>query len=105
MLGLAIGDALGQPFEFSSAHQIIQSGWDGGMTYGDVWKLDPGKWTDDTKMALCIAESLLEKKGFDINDVAQKYIEWVETGDLRGIGMTCEASINRMKAGIPPLEC
>lgn len=105
MLGLAIGDALGQPFEFSSSHQIIQSGWDGSMTYGDVWKLDPGKWTDDTKMALCIAESLLEKREFNVYEVAKKYIEWVKTGDLRGIGMTCEASINRMQAGIHPLEC
>ena len=105
MLGLAIGDALGQPFEFSSAHQIIQSGWDGSMTYGDIWKLEPGQWTDDTKMALCIAESLLEKGRFDINSVSQKYVEWLDSGDLRGIGGTCLTSIRRIKMGHDPLKC
>jgi ADP-ribosyl-[dinitrogen reductase] hydrolase len=105
ILGLAIGDALGQPFEFSSAQQIIQSGWDGGMTYGDIWKLEAGQWTDDTKMALCIAESLLEKGGFDITDLSQRYVQWLDGGDLRGIGGTCLTSIRRIKMGHDPLKC
>ena len=101
MLGLAVGDALGQPFEFASIDAIIRSGWDGSMIYGDVWRLQPGQWTDDTKMALCIAESLLEQKEFQLSHVAQKYVEWVETGDLRGIGNTCGAAIRRIAAGYP----
>ena len=105
MLGLAIGDALGQPFEFSSTHQIIQSGWDGSMTYGDIWKLEPGQWTDDTKMALCIAESLLEQGRFSVEGVSQKYVEWLDSGDLRGIGGTCLNSIRRIKMGMDPLKC
>ena len=105
MLGLAIGDALGQPFEFSSAKQIIQSGWDGGMTYGDVWKLNPGQYTDDTLMALCIAKSLIEMGRFDLADVGEKYVEWVNTGDLRGIGNTCATSIHRIRMGYPLLKC
>jgi len=101
LLGLAIGDALGQPFEFSSTLNIIKSGWDGGMQYGDVWKLKAGQWTDDTKMALCIAESLLERRKFDSTDLGQKYIAWVKTGDTRGIGATCHQSISKIERGMP----
>lgn len=70
-----------------------------------MWNLKPGQYTDDTKMALCIAESLLEQKGFNADRVALKYIEWVESGDLRGIGMTCERSIYNMIRGLPLSEC
>ena len=75
LLGLAIGDALGQPFEFSSADMIINSGWNGDMAgssfgFKGMWNLNPGQWTDDTKMALCITNSLLSKKEFDVSDVA-----------------------------------
>lgn len=105
MLGLAIGDALGQPFEFNSTSQIIQSGWNGSMTHGTTWKLKPGQWTDDTKMALCIAESLLEFRQFSIDGVSKKYVEWLDSGDLRGIGGTCLNSIRRIKMGMNPLQC
>lgn len=99
MLGLAIGDALGQPFEFSDIKKILATGWDGSFIPGMVWNLKPGQWTDDTKMALCIANSLIEKKSFDADDVATRYIEWVKTGDLRGIGQTCEKAIYRLSSG------
>lgn len=100
MLGLAIGDALGQPFEFSDTQKILATGWDGTFIPGMVWNLEPGKWTDDTKMALAIAESILEHKKFDGDRVALKYIDWVRTGDLRGIGVTCERAINKLSRGV-----
>lgn len=99
MLGLAIGDALGQPFEFSDTKQILATRWDGTFVPGMVWNLDPGKWTDDTKMALAIARSILEHKGFDGDRVALQYIDWVKSGDLRGIGITCERAINKLING------
>jgi ADP-ribosyl-[dinitrogen reductase] hydrolase len=110
LLGLAIGDALGQPFEFNSAENIIKSGWQGGFEegvfgFGGMWNLKPGQFTDDTKMGLAIAESLIESDGFDENHLAQKYIEWVESKDLRGIGIQTEKAIHNMMRGIPPLEC
>ena len=105
MLGLAIGDALGQPFEFQSAQKISESSWKGNYIYGNVWKLEAGQWTDDTKMALCIADSLLENKKFDVDDIAKRYIKWVESGDLRGIGNRCAAAINRMERGLPFIKC
>jgi len=109
LLGLAIGDALGQPFEFSTAKQIIESGWKGDLInssfgYEGMFKLDQGQWTDDTKMALCIANSLIDQDGFDIDDLAKKYIAWVESRDVRGIGIRTESSIHNMMRGISPLE-
>lgn len=109
VLGLAIGDALGQPFEFSTSDQIIKSGWKGdliGSTYGfeGMWNLDPGQYTDDTMMALCISNSLLDKDEFDLDDVAKKYIGWVESRDLRGIGIRTERSIHNLIRGISPKE-
>lgn len=104
LLGLAIGDALGQPFEFCSADKIKKSGWNGEMQDGDVWNLNAGQYTDDTLMALAIVESLLEQKDFVAEKVAQKYMAWVESGDLRGIGMTCERAIYKMAQGVPLSE-
>lgn len=109
LLGLAVGDALGQPFEFSTSDQIIKSGWKGNMKEGSrgfqgMWNLKPGQYTDDTKMALCLSNSLIEKGEFDLDDVSKKYIEWVESRDVRGIGIRTEAAIHNMMRGISPLE-
>jgi ADP-ribosyl-[dinitrogen reductase] hydrolase len=104
ILGLAIGDALGQPFEFSNSKQISDTKWKGDFTYGNLWKLKAGSWTDDTKMALCIARCLAEQPDFDVNVVAQGYVDWVKSGDLRGIGNTCERSISNLFQGMSPLE-
>ena len=109
ILGLAIGDALGQPFEFFSAEDIIKTNWQGNFLpgargYQDQFKLDAGQWTDDTKMALCIAESLIESNGFDVDNLAAKYVGWIKSGDLRGIGGKTKASLNNIARGVPPLE-
>ena len=104
LLGLAIGDALGQPFEFMSNGLIDAAGWEGNFVFGDTWNLQPGKYTDDTKMALCIARSLTEKKTLAIPDIADRYVDWVKSGDLRGIGATCEKSINNLMNGISPTQ-
>lgn len=57
MLGLAAGDALGTNLEFErpGAFQPIED-----MIGGGPFRLNPGQWTDDTSMALCLAASLIE---------------------------------------------
>lgn len=100
ILGLAIGDALGQPFEFSNPKQIIASNWTGNFVNRNKKSpRKPGQWTDDTIMALCIANSLIENKGFNPEDIVKRYVEWFHTGDLRGIGMRCESAIRKLIAG------
>lgn len=62
LLGLAVGDALGTTLEFKSPGTFnpIED-----MVGGGPFRLQPGEWTDDTSMALCLAASLAEKASFD----------------------------------------
>lgn len=77
MLGLAIGDAMGAPVEFQPAGTFppVTEYREGG-----VFNLPEGFWTDDTSMALCLADSLLEVGGYDSFDVMNKYISWRDNG-------------------------
>ena len=62
LLGLACGDAVGASVEFQPRGTFPPvTGMDGGGPFG----LEPGEWTDDTSMALCLAASLLCQGGFD----------------------------------------
>jgi len=56
------------------------------MIGGGPFVRKPGEWTDDTSMALCLAESLIEKRGFYANDQMDRYCNWHEEGYLSGTG-------------------
>jgi ADP-ribosyl-[dinitrogen reductase] hydrolase len=58
------------------------------MIGGGPFGLKPGQWTDDTSMALCLAESLLERDGFDARDQMSRYLNWWKWGYLSSTG-TC----------------
>ncbi|TBH21958.1 ADP-ribosylglycohydrolase [Thermus thermamylovorans] len=78
LLGLAVGDALGAQVEFQPKGSFPPiSQMEGGGPHG----LPPGAWTDDTSMALCLAESLLER-GFDPGDQMARYLHWYREGYL-----------------------
>ncbi len=83
MLGLAAGDALGTTLEFRApgtfrpVDDIV-----GGGPFG----LRPGQWTDDTSMALCLAESLVERRGFDPADQLERYVRWYREGHMSSTG-------------------
>ncbi len=79
LLGLATGDALGTTLEFrppGSFEPITD------MVGGGPFRLEPGMWTDDTSMALCLAESLIECKAFDPEDQMRRYVCWYQEGHL-----------------------
>jgi ADP-ribosylglycohydrolase len=82
-LGLAVGDALGAPVEFYPPGFFKPLS---DMVGGGYFDLKPGQWTDDTSMALCLAESLIEKKGFDPLDQMKRYLRWYEEGHLSSTG-------------------
>lgn len=84
LLGLAIGDAIGTALEFVSREQITEPLTD--MVGGGPFNLQPGQWTDDTSMALCLGESLLEH-GFDMHDQLNRYLDWYEYGYMSSTGM------------------
>jgi ADP-ribosyl-[dinitrogen reductase] hydrolase len=84
LLGLAVGDALGAPFEAAPsarARRAVERGLE--MTGGGAWA--PGEWTDDTALALALAESIAARGLLDTDDLAARYIAWATT-DGKGIG-------------------
>ncbi len=82
-MGLAVGDALGTTVEFSPPGSFpAMTELVGGGPFG----LKAGQWTDDTSMALCLAESLLECDGMDLKDQAERYIRWWREGHLSSTG-------------------
>ena len=98
LLGLATGDALGTTLEFKrpGSFRPIDD-----MVGGGPFRLAPGMWTDDTSMALCLAESLIERQGFDPEDQMRRYVRWFEEGHLSSngycfdIGTTTRESLMR----------
>ena len=100
LLGLAAGDALGttlefkRPGTFQPIHDIIGGG---------PFRLQPGQWTDDTSMALCLAASLIESGEFDAMDQMQRYVRWWQEGYLSStglcfdIGTTIRSALSRFR--------
>jgi ADP-ribosyl-[dinitrogen reductase] hydrolase len=83
LLGLAAGDALGTTLEFKSpgTFEPITD-----MVGRGPFRLAAGQWTDDTSMALCLAESLIECGGFDARDQMERYVRWWREGHLSPTG-------------------
>jgi len=100
LVGCAVGDALGMPFEMKSPISPALVEWDGLFKAGGTfWKGNAGQWTDDTKMTVALASSLVECKGFDPANVAQKYLDWYNSGNTRGIGSTTAEAMVNLKLG------
>ena len=76
LLGLAIGDALGAAVEFRrpGSFQLVT-----GYRAGGPHRLDPGQWTDDTSMALALADSMASV-GWDLQDQMRRYTRWWREG-------------------------
>ena len=83
LLGLAVGDALGTVLEFERPGSFVPIT---DMIGGGRFHLQPGQWTDDTSLALCLAESLIERNGFDPVDQLTRYCRWWWTGHLSSTG-------------------
>jgi ADP-ribosylglycohydrolase len=98
LLGLACGDALGTALEFKppGTFNPITT-----MIGGGPFKMKAGQWTDDTSMALCLGESLVECSGFEAVDQMQRYIRWWQDGYLSvkgycfDIGLTVAAALGK----------
>lgn len=85
LLGLAVGDAVGTTLEFKR-RGTFEPVTD--MVGGGPFNLQPGQWTDDTSMALCLATSLVEQNRFDPRDQMERYCRWAGEGYLSSTG-TC----------------
>ena len=74
MMGLAIGDALGVPVEFSSREELHKNPVTDMLEYG-THNQPKGTWSDDSSMAFCTVISLTEK-GLDIEDIRKRFEDW-----------------------------
>jgi ADP-ribosyl-[dinitrogen reductase] hydrolase len=90
MLGLACGDALGAPAEFLGPATLEERfGRLTDMVGGGIWA--PGEWTDDTGMALCVAEGILEAPDDPLPAIGRRFLEWQQTA--KDVGSTIRAAL------------
>jgi ADP-ribosylglycohydrolase len=97
LIGLAVGNALGAAVEFKSPGSFAPVT---GYRSGGPHRLEAGEWTDDTSMALALADSIATA-GWDLNDQASRYVQWWQTGkySVNGrcfdIGITTSSALSR----------
>jgi ADP-ribosyl-[dinitrogen reductase] hydrolase len=100
MLGLAVGDALGTTLEFRPAGTFTPID---DIVGGGPFHLEPGQWTDDTSMALCLAASLVETGGFDPADQVERYLRWLREGYMSSTGARFDVG-NTVRAALAKFE-
>ena len=107
LLGLAAGDAVGTTLEFKAPgtfEPIID------MVGGGPFRLPAGAWTDDTSMALCLAESLVDTGDMDLTDQLRRYVAWHRDGHLSStgrcfdIGHTTRSQLARFERTGEPID-
>ncbi len=107
LVGLACGDALGTTLEFKAPGTFAPID---DMLGGGPFGLRPGQWTDDTSMALCLAESILDTAGMDPVDQLRRYVMWwregylSSTGECFDIGNTTITQLRRFAATGEPFD-
>jgi ADP-ribosylglycohydrolase len=101
ILGAAIGDAMGVPFEFRHRGTFYCKG----MTGFGTWNKPPGTYSDDTAMTLCTIESMVE--GYSESLVIEKFIKWYLHGywsldnHTFDIGHTTASALNAHRQNKP----
>ncbi|MCZ6601568.1 MAG: ADP-ribosylglycohydrolase family protein [Planctomycetota bacterium] len=105
--GQAIGDALGATHEGVFPEDIeafpdLNTGPQTEIVGGGGLDLVPGQVTDDTHMAICLAESLVESGEFRPDDVARRYCAWKNA--TFDIGKQTRDALTLIQHGSPPLE-
>ena len=105
LLGLAVGDAIGTTVEFKPRGSFKPLT---DMVGGGPFGLEPGQFTDDTSMALCLATSLIEK-GFDLQHQITSYTRWANEGYMSSngrcfdIGIATRGALQRFQRNGNPL--
>ena len=106
LLGLAVGDAVGAAIEFEPKPRFARLD---DMAEGGPHRLKRGEWTDDTSMALALADSLLADAGLDASDLMRRFLDWTDTGAYSctgkcfDIGIQTRAALERFRRNGEPL--
>ena len=106
LLGLAIGDAVGTTLEFRprDTYEHLTD-----MVGGGPFQLRPGEWTDDTAMALALADSLTDRDAVDLDDLMRRFVSWWRegtyscTGQCFDIGSTTRSALARFERTGEPM--
>jgi ADP-ribosyl-[dinitrogen reductase] hydrolase len=105
LFGIATADALGVPVEFTTRESLESNPVTGMRGYGTHHQ-PPGTWSDDTSLALCLAEALCN--GYDLDEMGRLFVAWARDGywtphgELFDIGNTTLSAIRRLEDGIRP---
>jgi ADP-ribosyl-[dinitrogen reductase] hydrolase len=92
-VGAAVGDALGMPLEFGPRRPLERLVRD--MQPG---RIPAGSFTDDTEMALALADSLLAHRPLDADDLARRFAAWLQAGP-DDVGIHTYNVLSRIAAG------
>jgi len=107
LLGLVAGDALGVPVEFKSREELKENPVTDMFGYG-THNQPPGTWSDDSSLALCLAEELT--KGFNLKTIADSFVRWLYEGywtahgKVFDVGNSTGSALKRLKDGVSPEE-
>lgn len=108
IIGVAVGDALGVPFEFLSKEEMDKNPARDMVGYGSH-NQPAGTWSDDSSLTFCLMEGLLE--GYNTKNIANTFIDWCDHnywtphGVVFDIGVTTRQAIFYMKQGHTPEIC
>lgn len=100
IMGVVVGDALGDTVQFVPRSEVIKRGLVTGMESGGPFNTPAGTWTDDSSMTLATLASIVEKGVVDLDDIMDRFIAWLKQGKYTpfgysfDIGMTCEQAIS-----------
>lgn len=105
LLGVAVGDAVGVPFEFKDRRLLKDNPATDMVGFG-TYNLPPGTFSDDSSLTFCLAEALTN--GFNIDVIANNFVRWcyenywTPRGSVFDIGISTKESIDRLVKGMRP---
>ena len=110
LIGLAVGDALGVPVEFSSRNKMKKNPVIGMREFG-TWNQPIGTWSDDTSLTIAAMDSIARLKKIDKVDVMNNFVRWLykneftANDDAFDCGNTTGAAIDNFTHGATPDTC
>ena len=111
VMGLAVGDALGVPVEFTESREALRRDPVREMRSGGRYGMPKGTWSDDTSMTIATMQSIIDQGCVDPDDIMQNFVCWLydgeftATGESFGTGRTCTQAIENYVAGKHPQCC
>lgn len=102
IVGGAVGDASGAPFETMKRDDPRLVSWKGGYlpSRGGYHDLEEGQWTDDTQMQVAMSHAIREVGGYEPEAASRHYVAWFTSGKARGVGGTTRTAMERLIRGV-----